>query len=455
MTPRLRRLGRAATVLAGLALGIGLAVLFVANRQAPLHGETRGPPPSVTVIEARPLDFRLEARGHGVARATETWQAVANVAGRVVERHPGLNSGTLLREGTLLVALDPSRYELAIAEAEAELATLAAEQTLLETEEENTRRLLALERERLGLTEQELGRLERLAARNAVSRSQLDEQRRATLAQRQAVASLENQLALVPARDQSLRAQVERAGTRLAQARRDLEDTRFVAPYDLRLGEVEVEMHQFVGAGQRLFQADSLAAAEVEARVPFAQMRRLLGGVSFPELPEGALDLGERLDFSEIRAEVELVGTGDVAWTGRVVRVASGLDPATRTARVVVRVDHPYRDARPPDRPPLLRDMYTRVTLSVADATPRLVVPASAVQQGELYLAGDEDRLERRKIEVAFEQGDLAVIADGLAAGERVVVDDLPMAIRGLALTPRRDEALEQRLAAQAAGERP
>ncbi|PXX96392.1 efflux RND transporter periplasmic adaptor subunit [Halomonas sp. LBP4] len=455
MTPRLRRLGRAVMVLAGLALGIGLAVLFVANRQAPERQEATTSATPVRIVEARPLDFRLEARGHGVARPTETWQAVANVAGRVVERHPGLDSGTLLREGTLLVALDPSRYELAIAEAEAELATLAAEQTLLETEEENTRRLLTLERERLGLTEQELARLERLAARNAVSRSQLDEQRRATLAQRQAVASLENQLALVPARGQSHRAQVERASTRLAQARRDLEDTRFVAPYDLRLGEVEVEMHQFVGAGQRLFQADNLAAAEVEAHVPFAQMRRLLGVVSFPELPEGALDLGERLDFSEIRAEVELVGTGDVAWTGRVVRVASGLDPATRTARVVVQVDHPYRDARPPDRPPLLRDMYTRVTLWAADATPRLVVPAAAVHRGEVYLANGDDRLERRPVEVAFEQHDLTVIAAGLAPRERVIVDDLQPAIAGMALAPRYDDALAQRLRALAAGERP
>ena len=241
----------------------------------------------------------------------------------------------------------------------------------------------------------------------------------------------------------------------LAQARRDLEDTRFTAPYDLRLGEVEVEMHQFVGAGQRLFQADSLAAAEVEAHVPFAMMRRLLGGVTPAELPEDVLERAERLDLSGIRAEVALAGATDVGWAGRVVRVASGLDPATRTVRVVVRVDHPYREARPPDRPPLLRDMYTRVTLSAADTVPRLVVPAAAVHQGELYLADEDDRLERRPVEVAFEQHDLAVIAAGLAPGERVIVDDLQPAINGMALAPRRDAALERRLRALAAGERP
>lgn len=450
-----QRLGRVLAVLVGVALGMALLMFFVANRQAPERQELTASGLPVRVIEARPLDLHLEARGHGVARPAETWQAVSNVAGRVVERHPDLESGTLLAEGTLLVALDPSRYELAIAEAEAELASLTAELDLLETEADNARRLLALEQEALGLAEQELSRIERLAAGGSVSTSRRDEQRRSTLGQRQAVASQENALALLPSRRDVLAAQRERAATRLAQARRDLEDTRFVAPYDLRLGEVAVELHQFVASGQRLFEADNLAAAEVEARIPLAMMRRLLAGVTPDEPPRSALDLSERLALADIEAEVALVGAEGVGWTGRLVRVASGLDPATRTVRAVVRVADPYRDVLPPDRPPLQRDMYTRVRLTAPSREPLLAVPASAVHQGELYLVDEEDRLVRRKIEIGFEQSDLAVIIAGLEPGERVVVDDLASAIEGMALAPRRDEALERRLAEQATGERP
>lgn len=450
-----RRAGQALAVLLGLALGGLLLVLFVADRQAPERLEMEVEPAAVSVIEARPLEFRLEARGHGVARPTETWQAVANVSGRVVERHPDLESGAFLREGTLLVALDPTRYELALAEIEGEIASLAAESLQLDAEEENFRRLLEVERETLALSERELARIESLAERGTVAPARLDEQRRAALAQRQSVVSLQNSLDLLPSRRAVLEAQRKRTGNRLAQAQRDLEDTRFVAPYDLRLGEVEVELHQFVGVGQRLFRADSLAAAEVEARVPFTMLRRLLGVVAPEQPPEDALGLGERVDFSAIEAELELVGAADVRWAGQVVRVASGLDPATRMVRVVVRVEHPYRGARPPDRPPLQRDMYTRVRLSAESPTALMAVPASAVHQGELYLVDEADRLERRQVEVAFEQGGLAVIVTGLAAGERVVVDDLPSALRGMALTPRRDEVLERRIAAQAAGLRP
>jgi multidrug efflux pump subunit AcrA (membrane-fusion protein) len=441
-------------VLAGLAVGVGVAALFVANRQGPEQVADAARVADLRVIEVRPLPFRVEARGHGEARPAETWQAVANVAGRVVERHPGLESGILLREGTLLLALDPSRYELAIAEAEAELASLAAELAQLDTEEENTGRLLVLEREALALAQQELSRIERLAVSGSVSTSRRDEQRRSTVAQRRAVASLENQRALVAPRRRILEAQRDRTATRRDQALRDLEDTRFVAPYDLRVSQVGVEMHQYAGAGQRLFQAESLEAAEVEVHVPLSMLRGLLAGVVFPEGEERGLDIGERGDLGAVSAEVALVGAAEVRWPARLVRVSSGLDPVTRTARVVVRVDHPYRHARPPDHPPLQRDMYVRVRLTAAD-DPRLVVPAAAVHDGEVYRLDAEDRLRRVAVEVAFEQHDMAIIASGLAAGDRVIVDDPIPALDGMRVAPRRDTALEARLRDQAAGEAP
>ncbi|MGM0636857.1 MAG: efflux RND transporter periplasmic adaptor subunit, partial [Pseudomonadota bacterium] len=127
MRPVIKRLVRGVAVLVGVGVGAALLVVFVANRQVPERLEAAVAHTPVTVIEVQPTELRLEARGHGVARPAETWQAVANVSGRVVERHPALESGTLLPEGALLVALDPSRYELAIAEAEAELAGLVGE----------------------------------------------------------------------------------------------------------------------------------------------------------------------------------------------------------------------------------------------------------------------------------------------------------------------------------------
>ena len=451
MKPILTSLSRGLLILLGLGGGIALAAFLITHARAPQHSDSAAPAPTLSVIELQPVALQIEARGLGTARSAERWQAVANVAGRVVERHPDLESGNLLPAGTLLLALDPSRYQLAIAEAEAEAERLTAERAQLDVEAESTRRLLALEQERLDLTEQELARIEQLATTGSASRSQLDEQRRASAAQRRAVATLDNELSLMPSRRQQLAAQQARAAVLLAQAKQDLADTRFEAPYDLRLSEVEVERHQYMAPGQRLFSADSLAAAEVEAQIPLGMLRRLLGSVATaatePNAPIPAVQrLDERMDFSAVTAEVRLVGDEQVRWPAQLTRVASGLDPVTRSARVVVRVAHPYRNARPPDRPPLQPGMLTQVTLSAASPEPRLVVPAAAVHEGVVYRLDAENRLRHTPVDVAFEQGGLAVIAAGLAPGDRVIVDDPLPAIDGMLINPRPDPALETRL---------
>lgn len=452
MTGASKRL-RGLWVVAGLMLGAALFAVSMLQREPPAHASDQAQPPVVRVIEVQPLAVRLEARGHGVSRAATTWRAVANVSGRVVQRHPELESGTLLPAGTLLLELDTSRYRLAVAAAEADLAALAAEQAQLEAETGNTGRLLELERERLELAERELRRIDGLAQSGAVSQTQRDEQRRATLAQRQAVQTLENQLRLLPSRRQRLAAEVERAETRRDQARQDLADTRFVAPYDLRLGRVDAELHQHIAVGQLLFEADGIAAAEVEVQVPFDQLLRLLGAVARPGTDDAARGLAERVDLATIQAEVQLVGAAEVTWQARLSRIASGLDPATRTARVVLTVDAPYRDAAPPARPALQRDMYLRARLSAPSAAPLIVIPRATIHQGEVYLADPAGRLERRAVELAFEQSDLAVVGAGLEPGERLILDDLLPAVSGTVLQPQPDVEAAERLRRLAAGD--
>lgn len=455
MRSSLRRWGRGLLIAAGLAVGSLLIVVFVVNRQAPSRDAAAANAPVVRAIEAAPLPFVIEARGYGTARPARTWDAIANVPGRVVERHENLESGTLLTKGTLLLQIDPGRYRLARAEAQAEMASLAAEQAQLEREAENTLRLVALERERLALAEQELTRIRRLADSGSVSRSRLGAERRTVLAQRQTVQSLENELQLVPSRRQRVKAETERAATRLDQARRDLKDTRFEAPYDLRLGEVEAERYQYVSAGQRLFRAEGIEAAEVVAQVPMNMLRRLLGTQTVRDAHDEVLDIAQRVDFSAIDAEVTLAAGKNARWPARVVRIANGLNPATRTARVVVRVDDPYRQVAPLTHPALVRDMYVRVRLTTGVPAPRMAIPASAVHQDEVYLIDDENRLMRQPVRVAFEQHDLAVIAEGLEKGDHVILDDVVPAISGMAIEPQRDKGAARRLRRRALGEVP
>ncbi len=442
------------TLLAGLFVGISLFMLFKMTQKNPAHDTSVILAPILTVIEVRAVNFRLEAQGFGVSRPAESWHAVANVSGRVLTTHPGLKSGVILPAGTELLAIDPSRYELTIAEAKADLASLTAELTQLQTEKSNTLALLNLAHEQLTLSEQELSRFEKLVSSDSVSISGRDEKLRATVAQRQELQSLENQLAVMPMRQSSLKAKQLRAEAKLKQAQQDLADTHFIAPYAVRISKVEVEKHQHISSGQQLFSADNIEKAEVEAQIPLTELRRLMAVVSMPlESSQHTADISERFNFEQIDGEVRLVGSESTTWPANITRIASGLTPRTRSGRVVVNIDEPYRDVKLPDKPALQSDMYLRVLLSVLNPQPLLVVPASSVHQGEVYLVGEDNRLLRRPVVVSFEQQDLAVISSGLKAGDHIIVDDIPMAINGMRISQQRDKGLENRLKSDASGE--
>lgn len=433
----------------GLSVLAGIAFVVIMANLKPGPAESNAPSParSVRVMPITPMPLQVEVSGYGNVRAARRWQAVARVGGRIIQRHPDLESGNIIDEGTELLRIDPTRYELAVASAEADRAAARSDSRELEQKAANTRMLLELEQERLTLAEKELERVRRLAKRDAVSATRVDEQERATLQQRHAVQSLENKLALIPSQRDRLKARTARAESALEQAQQDLADTRFIAPFDLRIHETTVETQEEVRSGQTLLRADGIARAEAVIQLPVAQLRRLLR--QLPNTPAGTADssvadLHQRIDLSRIRATLSLAGDPDVTWDASVTRVASGLDPGTRTVQVVLSVDEPYRNASPPEQPPLVRGMYVQGNLSLPTPDDVIVVPAAAIHENTAYLADDDDNLERRNVSVSWTQGGLAVIQKGLNPGERLVLDDLVPAIEGTRLRPSRDgEALK------------
>ncbi|GGK51095.1 efflux RND transporter periplasmic adaptor subunit [Salinarimonas ramus] len=414
--------------------GLTVAAFFVARAPGPEKTQATPSAVAVRVVEARMEEVRPVARGWGNARASETWTAVAEVAGRIVFRHPELESGRLILAGTKVLEIDPADYRLAIAQAEADLAGLEAEKAQLAAEEENTRRILALEEERLALTEEELARTRALVERGTVPQTRADEQERATLQIRRTVAELRNTLTLLPSRRDRLAAQVARVEAALARARRDLEHTAITAPIDIRVDTVEIERFEYVNIGQRLLVGHGVDRAEVVAHVPLDSFVRLLGSAHDDDVdPLAALREGPA---ERIEAVLRLVSHPEQVWRGRVRRVEGELDPQARSVRVVVSVDDPYAGAAPPARLPLVPNMYVEATLTGPPLPPSVVVPEEAVHGGDtVYVRDEEGRLDARRVRVAFRQHGEAVIAGGLAAGESVVLDDLSPALPGTPLS--------------------
>lgn len=429
---------RALWVLPPLALGILVVVMMASGRQPPARTAAVEISHPVRVVEVRAVDLVPQAEAYGEVQPEKVWAAVAQVAGRIVEVHPQLRDGEILPTDTVLLRIDPVDYELQLAQVRAELAEL-------DVQEKNTRASLAIDARNLSLAEREQQRIANLAAKGTTSQSDVDTAERAMLSARTAMQNNENALALLPTRRRLLEA-------RLAQAERDLANTTLRAPFNLRVADLAVERDQYVGIGQTLFRGDSIDRVEIVAQVAMSSLRNLFAGTSQP-MPSIS-ELPYRLpDFTGFRPLVRMdMGNQVAEWEAEFVRFSDRVDPQTRTIGVVVAVDRPLEKTVPGQRPPLSKGMFAQVLIRGRTQPQRLVVPRSALRQGKLYLVDGEQRLAVRPATILFSQGPLSVIAEGVHAGDRVVLSDLVPAVEGMLLDPRPDEAAETALLAAARG---
>lgn len=452
-----RRIRRGLAVFVPVVAGVLLLVVLVTQRTPPERSAAAEIVRSVSVIEAPATEWRPRATGFGEARPARTWRAVSEVSGRIIERNPEVETGAILAAGTTLFRIDRTDYELAVADAESALAARQAQLEELETRTENVEQSLAIERRRLAVVQRELERQQRLLDRESVSRAEVDRQQLEYLQQRQAVQDLENTQAQIPPEMRRVEAELDSARTRLKQAQRDLPRTTIRAPFDLRVSEAKPETGQYVGRGETLLRADGVSATEVEAEVPVSRFRSILTS-DLQRHSNAPATLDQLLNLVGLSAEVRLRATGSddamARWEARVDRISDAIDPSTRTVGVVVVVERPYADARPPEKPPLVKGMYVEVGLCAPRRNPAVVLPRTALHGNRVYLVDEDDRLAIRKPKLRFRGSDFVVIENGIEPGQRVVLSDPVPAIAGMKLAPEDDADARDDLIDSARGAR-
>jgi multidrug efflux pump subunit AcrA (membrane-fusion protein) len=441
-----------------LALGAVVLVWMVRGSAPPQQAEPSEVRRPVRVIQLEPTRFVPRALGYGYVQPGAVWEAVAEVAGKIVFRHPTLEKGRILEAGTVILQIDPASYELTVTRIEAEIESARAELAELAAREVNARSSLKIERRALALAEQDLKRKKSLMARGNASQAAVDQSESARLIQHQRAQELENTLNLMPSERRLLDARLALQQAQLGEAKLDLERTSIRLPFDARIADANVELTEFVNLGQALAVADAIDLAEVTAQIAIHQLAPLIStGVELSSITTEQLSqLPARLGLS---AEVRL-NTGDftAAWPARFDRLSETIDPQTRTVGLIVAVDDPYRQAIPGRRPPLAKNMYVEVELRGRPLDDRIVVPRVAIHRGPggdmvVYLADGEDRLAFRPIQVGARQSNFYVVTSGLEGGERLVVSDLIPAIEGMLLATSVDRKLSTRILAEARGE--
>lgn len=334
-----------------------LAVACGRARGAEEGGARRGrPPPLVTTTRLVPRAVQVEAGGPIDLRANTAVEVGSRVLGYLDRLE--VDRGDRVRRGQLLATVRPSDLP----------DQLAA-----------TRGALEQNRAQLELARSTLQRVEALAAPGVTSQQEL-------IAARAAVAAAEAQRA-------TLLAQSSSVATRLRE-------TRIVSPLDGVVSQRRVDVGALVGP-------TTGGIVRVEA------VDTLRAEVALNEAEAGAVRVG-------MTARLRLDALPGQTFEGRVVRLAPGYDPSTRTLDAEVLLPNPAGVLRP--------GMYGRASIVTAERPSALVVPI-----GALRLRGDAryvfvvqgGRAMRRNVTTGVDGGDWMEVRTGLAAGDEVVTAGL------------------------------
>lgn len=432
-------------------LPIVAAVLVVAyllmHRANPVRKPVGEAVRTLRVIKAPLVELVPSAKGYGVAEPGQIWEAVAEVKGTVLSIHPRLKPGELIDAKSVLIQIDPTEYELAMARLEANIEEIQANIHKLTADKENTKRLLAIEQRSIVLAQKILERKRELAKRNAISFDEVDREEKLFLVQKQAVQQLENTLSLIPSQQKALNATLAARHADLKLTKINLSKTVIIAPFDCRLHDVSIEAGQFVHANQSLFKTHSTAVTNIEARFEIKDLRNIISEKKRKELKSGIDADAIKQLFIDVKVLVHLQKADwSTKWEARIDRIREVMDSQTREIRVVVAVDRPYEQAVPGEHPVLMPGMFCRVELQGQVRPKSIVLPRSALYENVVFIVDEQDRLNKRQVAVDFAQSEFVVIKSGLSGDEIVVVSDPSPAITGMKVSSISDDALRQHI---------
>lgn len=330
------------------------------------RGSRGAPPIPVVVTAAATKDVPIYLDGLGTVQASATVTIKPMVDGTLVEAL--FRDGQDVKRGDVLARIDPRTYQAALDQAIAKKAQDEA----------------SLANARL-----DVARYTKLAASAYTSAQQLDTAR-----------SLVAQLT----------AQVQSDQASIDNARVQLGYTTITAPIDGRVGIWNVDVGNIVRA------SDATGLVVVTTLHPVSVL------FSLPQqaLPQvaAAMQAGSA-EVLALPQEFGPAATRTPIDRGRLLALDNQVDAATGTIKL--KASFPNPDLR------LWPGAFVTVRLVVRTWKGAVTVPPVAVQRGPnggyVYVVDAGNLAHRRPVTVGHEDLSVAIIAKGLAAGERVVVD--------------------------------
>lgn len=419
-------------ILPGLLLGLLILVLAVKLKPAPEPAQNYNPARLVELQALSKQQVAPEILGFGRVEPKHVWQAVSEVSGRLVYRHPQLETGRLLPKDTLLLEIDPLEYQLKLAQVQANLNATQTKLTRIDKEARNLATSLKTEQQKLTLVKQEYQRQLVLKQKKLISLSAIENQQQALLTQQKLVHDLESAFELLPDDTKVTVAQLSVDQAQLEDAQRRLDKTRLLLPFDARIAEVNVEQDQVVTLGSLMLVAYQLGQIEVKAEMSLKNMNTLRMSI------EGSPIAAQLKSIEDLQLNAEVTfQTADIhyQWPARVTRVAETVNPDQATVGVYLEVDQAFPELQllERERPPLTKGMFLSAYIQ-GYASPQFVVPEKALHGNRVYLMNADNKLQIEPVKILFRCSEGVAISGNLDDGEQLILNDLIPAIPGMAL---------------------
>ena len=356
---------------------------------------------TVNSVPVRLSDVQPDIRLFGKIFAARQVQVRALVPGQVVELHPNLVEGGLVRRGEVILAIDEFEYRSALKESEARLAEARARIVEREAKRNAETQALRRDREILAVLARDLKRARELRKRGNISIQSLDQKRLELSRQQRAIVLRRNGIDAEAARLEQEKATIERLDVAVQRARYDLQRTRLRAPFDGVFRNVTAQ------AGKRLGIADSVGN--------LIDTGRLEARFHISDAQYGRLTSTDRGVIGRPARAIWRVGQRKLVLKAVIARVGAQIDAASGGVELFARIDD--REAALSLRPGAFVEVHIpdRVYPDVAR------VPETVLHPGNVVYGVEDGRLVARRAEIVGRVGNDVLLRGELTEGEPLV----------------------------------
>jgi RND family efflux transporter MFP subunit len=365
------------------ALGL-VAYLVKSNPPStPQREPFSGPQMVVDVQPVTRRNYLVRLQSYGTVQPRTRTTLIAQVGGQIVSVNPNVRDGGFFEKGDVLGSIDSRDYEADVRISEA--ALMDARQSLAEAE-----------------------------ARTVQAREDW---------QRLGNSGDAPELVLRLPQLEAAKARVISAESALQKAKLDLERTDIVAPFAGRILRKLADVGQVVSSNTPV--AEIYATDSVEIRLPLRN--RDLGFIDLPERYRNAP--AEKPPGSKVAIRSDLFD-GDT-WEAELVRTEGAIDESARQLHVIAQIEDPFGYSGD-DRAPLKIGQYVTAELTGKTLEDVLVIPNTAIYQGSYVYVVDDGMLQRRDIDIAWQNDDEAIVRRGLDHGDNLVTTPLGQVTSGV-----------------------